>query len=206
MFSSLRLAWKRYLASIPAPDEPELIPDGRIIREDFRPPPVDPRIKEAFSTLADLLTAHLPDSVASTTRRKLLALLKPGVDPQAAIARWAEKLADPRSTPIGLIAVDWKAREEVQWQASRLLLAHGVPTEWSYSADSDVDWVDWHNRGLAPVRSPLQKLDAALCHHGHRLLMIEDGDLVVAFAIPVKNEAQVRELCQVAGIGLASEA
>ena len=52
MLSWIRRAWARYWASIPASDEPDLVPDGKIIREDFRPEPIDPGVVAAFQTTA----------------------------------------------------------------------------------------------------------------------------------------------------------
>jgi hypothetical protein len=206
MLSALRRAWKKYLESIPAADEPELVPDGKIIREDFRPPPVDPEVKAAFGKLAKVLTSHLLQEAAIREERRFAAMLKPGVEPVEAIARWITKVSTPESGVGGFIALDWKAREEVQWQAEKLLKAHHLSLTWTYSVEEDEEWKTWKERGEAPVKAPLRLFSNLLRTHGYTLFSFDCDDLVCAFAVPVSLQQQVASLCSSADIEAHSEA
>ena len=202
MLSALRRAWERYLASIPAPEEPDLIPDSKILREDFMRPPVNPESRLVLAQLSKELTAHLPSDVASREMRRLSALLKPGVEPVEAVVRWFGKVTAPDSKVGGFVLVDWKAREEVEWQAARLVKSHKLPLVWSYAIDTDNEWKDWRERGEAPVDTPLMLLAVALQNHGYTLFKFGSDDLVCAFAVDGAISDQVRSLCEAIHIEL----
>jgi hypothetical protein len=206
MLSSLRRAWRKYLASIPAPNEPELVPDGKIIREDFRPAQVDPEVKVKFHELAEMLTLHLPQETALREVRRITALLKPGVEPVDALARWISKVSTPEGKVGGFIALDWKAREEVQWQAVNLLRAHSLPLTWSYSVDQDEDWKTWAERGEAPVNTPLRRLSLFLHEKEYVLFWFNSDYLVCAFAVPASLQNKVAALSNSVALDARSEA
>lgn len=203
MFNALRRAWKNYWASIPAPEDDEPVPDGKIIREDFRPEPVDPEVRAAFAALAAAITAHLPAELGAKARRQLVAKLKPGTEPIDALSQWINKISAPSSSVHGFVAADWKAREEIQWQAERLLKAHQLPPTWAYDVNGDTAWQSWGERGEAPVDTPLKLLGAFLAAHDHALVRLHNADLVCAFAIPAHALPEVQRLAQAAEIALA---
>jgi hypothetical protein len=203
MFNALRRAWKNYWASIPAPADDELVPDGKIIREDFRPDPVDPGVRAAFAALAAAITAHLPAELGAKAQRQLVAKLKPGTEPIDALSQWISKVSAPNSSVHGFVAVDWKAREEIQWQADRLLKAHQLPPTWAYDVNGDQAWQSWGERGEVPVDTPLKLLGVFLATHDHTLVRLHNDDVVCAFAIPAQALPEVQRLCQTAQIALA---
>lgn len=203
MLSWIRGAWARYWASIPVSDEPDLVPDGKIIREDFRPEPIDPGWVAAFQELSSLLIAHLPDDARAREVGRLRALLKPGVTPAEALARWINKVASPSSRVGGFVSLDWKAREEVFWQARKLLAAHGLPDAWTDPvAGIDDEWQDGHARGEVPVDAPLRRFTHHLQGHGYTLSCFDVDDLVCAFAVEHARQPQVRTLCRALDIPL----
>jgi len=182
MLTSIRRAWRAYLASIPKPDEPERISHEQIVREYFRPPPVSPKDRPAFDALADLIVAHLPEGQASSKAQRLKAKLKPGVDPVDALSDWIQSNCDPKSR-VGVVALDWKAREEVHWQAAILAKAHGVSLAWDYDCNTDTDWKNWQERNEFPVDTPLKILSRALMLHEVVLYRFSVDDAVYAFAV-----------------------
>lgn len=206
MFNALRRAWKNYWASIPAPADEEPVPDGKIIREDFRHEPVDPGVRAAFEALATAITAHLPAELGAKAQRQLLAKLKPGTEPIDALSQWISKVSGPSSSVHGFVAVDWKAREEIQWQAERLLKAHQLPPTWAYDVNGDQSWQSWGERGEAPVDTPLKLLGVFLATHDHALVRLHNDDLVCAFAIPAQALPEVQRLAQAAQIVLVVDA
>jgi hypothetical protein len=140
--SELRQAWRAYVASIPVSQEPEPVPDGQIIREAFRSAPVDPAVAKAWGELARMLTSHLPDELAAREELRLKKTLKPGVEAVGALARWMAKVTGPHTKVKGFIVLDWKAREEIEWQAERLFDVHQLQAGWVYNATADTEWKD----------------------------------------------------------------
>jgi hypothetical protein len=201
MFKTLRRMWQDYLRSIPQPDDPEPVSDREIIDADFRPPPVPAEQRSAFDALSELLVAHLPEATAASKGRQLRSRLKPGVEPAEALGAWISANNGPKSR-VGVIALDWKAREEVQWQAVILCRAHGVALDWTYDVARDTEWQAWQARDEAPVETPLKSLAQALRPQGIALCRMSVDDGVFAFAVSAAREAEVRQHCAVLGIEL----
>jgi hypothetical protein len=204
MLTAIRRAWRAYLASIPKPDEHERIFHEQIVREYFRPPPVSPKDRSAFDALADLIVAHLPEGQASSKAQRLKAKLKPGVDPVDALSDWIRSNCDPKSR-VGVVALDWKAREEVHWQAVILAKAHGVSLAWDYDCNTDTEWKNWQERTEFPVDTPLKILSRALMSHEVVLYRFSVDDAVYAFAVALVKHDAVKEHCASLGIEVASE-
>ena len=101
-----------------------------------------------------------------------------------------------------MIALDWKAREEVSWQAARLARAHGVALDWTYDVAHDTEWQGWQARDEAPVDTPLRSLAQALQPHGLVLCRLSVDDGVFAFAVSDALAPAVRQHGAVLGIEL----
>jgi len=198
MFAALRRAWQRYVASIPVTPEPEQVSDKEILSE-LRPAPVDRKIVTAFGALATLVLAHLPDADRAAQARRLRSRLKPDTSAAEALGAWIAASSGPKSR-IGVIALDWKAREEVSWQAKRLCAAHDVSIEWEYDAATDQEWKGWQERAEAPVESPLRSFAAALKATRVVLFRFPVDDSVYAFAVAQELEEEALELCRELGI------
>lgn len=205
MFAAIRRAWRAYLDSIPKPEEPEPLSDKQIVREHFRPAPVPPGLRSTFDALADVVVAHLPAELAYPKAKQLKAKLKPGEHPAAALAMWIHANCGPKSR-IGVMELDWKAREEIHWQAERLATAHGVPLTWRYEHELDVEWQGWQERSEVPADTPLKGLARALLPHGLALCRFSVDDSVYAFAVSRARLASVLAFCSALDIKLESEA
>ncbi|MCF8203429.1 MAG: hypothetical protein K9J82_00015 [Methylotenera sp.] len=202
MFNKIRRMWQDYLRSIPQPDEPEPVSDREIVDDHFKAPPVPREQREAFEALSALLLAHLPDALSLPKGKQLRARLKPGVEPAEALGGWINDNNGPKSR-VGVMALDWKAREEVQWQAASLARAHGVALDWAYDVSRDTEWEDWQARHEAPVDTPLRHLAKALLPHGLALCRFSVDDAVYAFAVRVEQRPQVQQYSAVLGIEVA---
>lgn len=201
MFNKLRRMWQDYLRSIPQPDDPEPVSDREIFETHFRPPPVPDEQRAAFEALSAVLVAHLPEALSATKGKQLRARLKPGVEPAEALGGWIGANNGPRSR-VGVVALDWKAREEVQWQAALLARAHGVPLDWAYDVAHDTEWQDWQARNEAPVDTPLRSLAQALLPHGVALCWFGVDDTVYAFGVKAAQRPEVRPCTDALGIDL----
>ena len=193
MFSALRQAWRRYLDSLPRDDEPPPLSDAAIRREMHPPHPAE--VQQAFADLAALVTAHLPAEVAAKAAANLVRWLKPGVAPQAALVAWARAHHGLKQRNLGLLLIDWKAREEIAWQAERIAKAHGVAGDWAYDWRTDTSWDGWEARGELPVSAPLRSLAEHLQHQGLELLVVVDDDTVTALAVANGGAGRLRQLC-----------
>ncbi|KQW00444.1 hypothetical protein [Rhizobacter sp. Root1221] len=181
MFAALRRAWQRYVASLPAPPEEEHVSDTDAMNE-FRPPPVDRNVVAAFTALATCVLSHMPEGEREAQTRKLRSRLNRKTSPAEALGAWIQANSGPKSK-VGVIAVDWKAREEVLWQARRLCAAHGVSTGWAYDHGTDEEWKSWQERKEVPVDSPLRGFAIALQPTRIVLLRFSVDDTVCAFAV-----------------------
>lgn len=193
MFTALRQAWRRYLDSLPRDEEPPPVSDAAIRREMHPPHPV--AVQQAFADLATLVTAHLPPEVAAKAAANLVRRLKPGVTPQAALVAWIRAHHGPKQRNLGLLLVDWKAREELAWQAERIAKAHGVAADWAYDWRTDTTWEGWEARGEQPVSAPLRSLHAHLLTKGLALQVVLDDDAVAALAVAADQAPVLQRLC-----------
>ena len=198
MFTALRQAWRRYLDSLPRDDEPPPLSDAAILRDMH--PPHAAEVRQAFAELAALVTAHLPPDVAGKAAAKLLRRLKPGVSPQAALVGWAAAHHGPKRRNLGLLAVDWKAREELQWQADRIAKAHGLAPGWTCDWQTDTTWQGWETRNQQPVTAPLRALADHLAPRGLRLLVVGHDDTVAALAVAANRAGDLDRLCRLLSV------
>ncbi len=201
MFNKIRRMWQDYLRSIPQPDDPEPVSDREIFDDHFKAPPVPAEHVAAFEALSALLVAHLPEALSASKGKQLRARLKPGVEPAEALGGWISANNGPKSR-VGVVALDWKAREEVQWQAALLARAHGVTLDWAYDVDQDTEWEGWQTRQEAPVDTPLRHLAQALLPQGIALCRFSVDDTVFAFAVKVAQRPEVQRHSAVLGIEL----
>ena len=200
----MRRAWRRYLDSLPRDDEPPPLSDAAIRREMHPPHPAE--VQRAFADLATLVTAHLPAEVAAQAAANLVRRLKPGVTPQAAMVAWARAHHGPKRRNLGLLVVDWKARDELGWQAERIAKAHGVAADWAHDWRTDTAWEGWEARDELPVSAALRSLAAHLQRQGLSLRVVVDDDTVVALAVAGGRAGQLQQLCTVLAIPPAPDA
>ncbi len=196
MFAALRRVWRSYLASIPQSDDPIRISDKEILREFPKPQPVEPQVAAAFSLLADLLTSHLNADSGVNKKKALIRRLKPGASPFDALCDWLFAEAGKRKMQVGVIALDWKAREEIEWQAALLAAAHNIQIGWKYDVDADNSWQGFQERGEWPVSAPLRNLSTALSEKtGVVLIQLSRDDVVFAFGVARNLVSQLQNVC-----------
>ena len=197
MLHRIKAFWKGYLASIPKPDEEKLEPDGRIIREDFPSEAHSQGTVDAYRRLAAILTEHLHSDDRDKAERRLLAKLKPGVDPEEALARWINQSFELKGVNWGAMQLDWKATEEVHWQATRLLKSHSIPITWEYNYKEDSRAARASTRGEIPTDSPLDSFAQALGKASYTLFRFSPYDGVFAFAVKNAESEVVSELLEI---------
>lgn len=193
MFAPLRQAWRRYLDSLPRDDEPPPLSDAAILRDMHPPHPA--AVQQAFADLAALVTTHLPPEVAAKAGANLVRRLRPGVSPLSALVAWVRAHHGPKARNLGLLAVDWKAREELQWQADRIAKAHGVAPGWAHDWQTDTSLQGWEARNEQPVAAPLRHLATHLAAQGLALLVVAEDDTVAALAVPAASAGRLQQLC-----------
>ena len=173
MLRALRRVWDSYVAGIPKTEVVDSVPESQWDRADLLPA-VSKARRKAFADLLALIHAHRPpDEAQALVAQGAVALTRSDeVDTALRAALLPESIDGTRHNP-GFIACDWRASDEVQWQADRLCEAHHLSGHWSAPAGS--------------MPEVLQDLDAWLQRQGHRLLCVADGDSVVAFAVRIEQ-------------------
>lgn len=109
----------RFLARSPEPDTPPIVEEDE--------PSVDLLALEAFTRL---ITQQLGAEESARLARHVAAhgdefLTAIGEDESESLGHW-------------LLQVDWKAYDEVEWQANLMLAAHGVDERWSWPLPQEV--------------------------------------------------------------------
>ncbi|ARU21677.1 hypothetical protein ACNRBS_00295 [Ralstonia pseudosolanacearum] len=185
------------LFSRPAPAreaEAGALSDDDILRESFSPPA---EAIEALAEFARRVAAPLGNTEADRLATRVRAGGQPGDDVAdllvGAIAR------DPEADVAWTLAigVDWKASDEIAWQANALLDTLGITARWEWTRDPSehtvaiglLDFGDWlrpHGYHLlhvdtggddyfaVPLRATL--LDEALAHAGRAELKVEQAE------------------------------
>lgn len=174
MLRALRQAWQRYLGSLPETEVVDSIPESQWAQAEHRPR-LSPARRRHFGDLVALLVAHRPPAeVAAWVARAQAALADLGEidDALLQLLQPPDAGADPTDAA-GVIVCDWKAVDELPWQAERLCRAHGLPA-------------DWRSPG-GRLDEALASLDAWLQPQGLRLLTLAAGDTAVAWAVRAES-------------------
>jgi hypothetical protein len=204
MLKALRRTWTSYLASIPPPDVPNPVSNKEILRELTQSETLDPGVVDAFALLAGCLTVHLNDATKQGKAKSLVRMLKVGTSPSEAFGNWLAANAGKKQKQVGVISLDWKAREEIEWQGKLLAQAHGLQMDWSYDVEGDNTWRDWEDRGDLPVSGPLRGLASALEAQGVVLFQLSQDDHLFAFGVSRTRASQVCKLCEKLSIDVTS--
>ncbi len=203
MFSAIRRAWKNYIDSIPKPIEFESVSDREIAKE--LNPPHSQEIVDAYSELSNYIVAHLEGEIAVKTRAAIVRQLKPALEPAEALCDWISARSGPQAKNLGLLAVDWKAREEINWQIQRIAKAHAVDLAWQYEWQSDESWQSELRENEFPVEVPLKYAGNYFGKCGLSLIVIVQDDAVFGFAVSSAKEDRVREICGKLSIRLSGD-
>jgi hypothetical protein len=180
MLRTLHLAWKNYVAGIPKSEVVDSIPESQWNQADLLPA-VSKAKRKAFTELLVLIYAHLPpNEAAALVKRGANALTR--ADEVDTALRDALFPADDQESAEnrGFIACDWKAAEEVKWQADLLCQAHRIAAAWRAPEGQ-----------LAEV---LQSFESWLQPQRLQLLCFSAGDSLVAFALPMEHKVLAVDL------------
>lgn len=125
--------------------------------------PVSNAARQALERFIVLVTAHLEEEERRRLVKGVLSPLHPGQTVEDAIQNGI--LDDGQRTGQWLLLqVDWKAADEVEWQANELLLAAGIDDTWELDDEEE-----------ASVPQALLAFSSWVERHGMRLLHLDLG-------------------------------
>jgi hypothetical protein len=180
MLRTLQRAWKNYVAGIPKSEVVDSIPESQWNQADLLPA-VSKAKRKAFTELLVLIFAHLPPNEAAALAKRGASALTRADEVDTALR---DALLPPEdkenSERRGFIACDWKAAEEVKWQADLLCQAHRIPATWQ-APEGD-------------LKAVLQNLDFWLQQQRRQLLCFSVGDSLVAFTLPMEHAVAAVDL------------
>ncbi|WP_104013453.1 DUF6630 family protein [Burkholderia anthinoferrum] len=170
------------------PDAPEPVSDADILRDHFSPSP------DALAALAKLVEL-IVKPLDTVTRHRLVAYVldaEPGED-TSSILDWvltrdmsAPETLDPSNWCL-CISVDWRASDQIEWQANQMLDTLGIAERWTWDGEGDVP-------------AGLLVLGAWLADKGYALLHLDTGhDAYTAFAVSQDDLAEALALAHAAG-------
>ena len=170
MLRRLRDSWNKYLSSIPKSEVVDSIPEEQWDRPDLVPR-VSKAKRSAFTELLELAFARMPPQDAKELAVKRAALFERVDEADAALERALTEFesVEDRTSTSAAIACDWKADDELEWQAALLADAHSLQEQWS-SPRSGLEG------DLVALASWLRTRDIVL-------LDFSSGDNLVAFAV-----------------------
>ncbi|UXU85966.1 hypothetical protein LXM88_01400 [Burkholderia sp. S-53] len=172
--------------------DPELT-DADILREYFSPSrgTVD-HLAELIQLITTPLNEALRDRLVSKVRDA-----EPGEN-ATDILVWAltRDTVEPEVNDEGrwtlCIEVDWRASDEIEWQANEILSTLKMEQRW-----------EWGNVGLCPVG--LLAFNAWLVPRGYTLMHVDTGnDAYFAFVVLQSEAAKVLSLAQASGVDVES--
>jgi hypothetical protein len=149
--------------------------------------------REAMETFMRLVSRQLGDDESERLTRNVLARFDDCEDPAGkddAGEFFLEGLMDDDGQQRGkwmLIQVDWKASDEIDWQANEMLATHGIDDQWEW--DSGGQTVMQGLKVLADrlTKHALTLLSVDLGHDAYYMLIVDNG--VAEQAIEVGRRA-----------------
>lgn len=157
--------------------------------EEEEPVP-DHRNEAALADFVRLITRHLGEQTAEALVQEVLTS-----DEEPLYALRFENYGDG-GIPV-IIDVDWKAYDEIDWQADMLLAGRGIEERWQWEMPED--------RRQRTVINALKSLERWLQPHGLALLHIDSGgDDYQAFFVERDLAGKAIELGVAAGLAVCS--
>jgi hypothetical protein len=187
MLKRLKKLFERDATTRPMPEVIETLSDTQILEEYFSPTQA---AKEALKTFALLISSYLGTAESERLTDRVMSCLQPGKSTDEALL---EGLVDEHGQQHGkwlLINTDFRATDEIEWQANEVLQAHGVAESWHLDGTDEM--------------TPLQALGAFstwVRPYGMELLHLEAGDTDwCAFLVKASDARQVLQLAEKAGL------
>jgi hypothetical protein len=193
-------ALKDWLAGLLGPDKdfrPSYGVDGD---PDIEAPPeevfgLSPRRRQALRKFVLLACAHLGEAEASRLADVVLAV--DASDPAEALLEGLGGDDGQRPGRRVLIEADWKAPEEIEWQAQEVADALRLDEQW-LAPESD---------GLGDAQAMLDRLTGWLARRQHVLLQVDAGDDAChALVLPADHAERVIALARKAGLKVQGKA
>lgn len=184
MFKLLRKLLGRNLAAQaePAPEIDENLSDAQILREYFSVPK---QVKAALKHFITLISEDLGEQESRRLTRVVLSNLQPGDTANEAITNGMLGEKGQRRGKWFLIQLDWKATEDLEWQANEVLMTAGIAESWQLQSASGKS-----------VPMALLEFSSWVRHRGFQLLHLDLGhDAYYAFLV---NDTKVEEVLRAA--------
>lgn len=187
MLRRLRDAWNKYLSSIPGTEVVDSVPEDQWDRADLVPK-VSKARRSSFIEVLQIGFSHLPEVQAKALALERAALFDRADEADLALERALAEFESPeaRARASAAIVCDWKAGDELEWQAALLARAHGLTEPWASP-----------RQGLEP---DLGNLASWLHAQGLLLADFSSGDNVIAFAVRPQQAARLRALLRKLGV------
>jgi len=142
-------------------EEEEILSDAQIIKEYW---PVSEEDNQALRRFVRLITVQLGAEESDRLTTLVMSEREPGDAIEAGINAILDEDGQRRGKWV-LIQVDWKATEEVEWQANELLTAAGIAENWHMENGTKVT-----------VPHALVEFSTWVRPRGFRLLHLDLGD------------------------------
>lgn len=190
----LKLFSKLFRRDPPAVSEPtaqtrEVFSDAQLLRAHFA---VTKEAEEALRRFSTLITVQLGSEESQRLTSRVVSRLRLGDTPDDAITSGFLDDEGQRPGKWLLIQVDWKATEEVEWQANELLAVAGVTETWQ-----------WQGRTNATVAEALLAFSAWVAQRQFHLLHLDLGhDAYYALLVPADKSEEVLRAAEEAGLKL----
>lgn len=189
MLKLLRKLWGRNLSAPPEPtvEEDENLLDAKTLEEYFSVPT---HAKESLGRFLTLITAQLGTEESQRLTKLVISHLECGDTTGGAIESGILDDEGQRRGKWVLLQVDWKATEEVEWQANELLTVAGI-TE------------TWHLQGgtMTTVPRALLEFSSWVKPWGFRLLHLDLGnDAYYALLMSQDKSAEIVQMAKEAGL------
>lgn len=187
MLKLLKKLFQQQETTRPALEADEALSDTQILQEYFSP---SEEAKETLREFLRLISYHLGVHESERLTDCVMSCLQPGQTNDEALL---DGLVDERGQQHGkwlLIHLDFRATDELEWQANEVLQAHGIKELWHLSKTNE----------MSPPQA-LGEFSIWVQNYGLNLLHLQAGDTDwCAFVVQESDSFQVLQLAEKAGI------
>lgn len=142
------------------------------------------RKKKNLRAFLQLITSHLKKSEAQRLTRIAAKTLDEGDNAFDALAEVITGDDGQKRGQWVFIQIDWKAVDEIAWQASEILSLYGVGEKWTYANDSQ----------YSDAPKALKNISEWLKNRGFSLVHLEtEGDWYCSFIVKSTDLSTVKE-------------
>lgn len=191
MFKTLAKLFRPHLETpaTPAPEVDEHLSDAQILREYFS---VSQSAKQALRAFTLLISCHLGAAESKRLANQVMRSMQPGCSTVEALVEGLRGAAEQSDGQCLMIQLDWKAAEEIDWQAAAVAGTLNITDKWGAPASSP---------GCHPAHQALVQFGEWLDAHDYELLHIDtESDSYAAVAVPRSSRAEAIRLAALAGL------